>query len=1683
MYKNRKRIIAILCMVCLLVTGIWRGDSHNAVEASGREAASTSAETITEENIPEEFKWVTASDFHSGGVPLVNTFSSADSIYTHDADSTLDKTVFTGRIKFSDSGENRIYFGGGWKGVYLIGSNGKVQLCRAADGSMIREYDPAEAGCQLTNNEDLKVTVSFEFRNNNGTNTDMKIGVFFNGNLYKNEYTMADGFEVANVKQCIHIYVAGSSMVIADAATRIPTYLDEYTTKSVGLTYGTNNVRTDKIGRDTVNGGFFGVRVKFGKGSDWLQYGGNGSSWYGLRFQLSGDDLYVGGSNGEFKDASGVNTSVTFVPAVALGEGYTTFNGTEFDLHISTEVVNHGGGEALDVRYGFFFNGKLYNDMYYYSYDTAELLGSWVGFQNSTPQFAPVGAISGKAVRTDLEQLTTDDIVATAIGAGGAVGSNYMYALDPANGRKGVYQAAKTFAGKTFGLHITLTGNTWFHFGGSGEWDGLRFKLNGNDLIIEEGGISGTTVTPDFIGESTFAGTPITIWISTEVGSYDGGDTEDDVKYSVYLDGKIYNTFYVFDYASNLSNGIVFQQWTSGSTFSPVKKTTAPICLPADKERVTFSDWNIKNQLYEGSANAVMGSYQGDETEILNTVFEGYVNFSSTRSAVGETPRKWAGLYFLGAEGSADSLYGMRLANEYEWITVPEGCLALSFWDSGKPLWLSSELAGVDLLDNQYKLAIEMIPADFDGDGESTDALVGIYINGVLYNNTCFKVAGALESEAFGYNTRIYTANSSLYAASVADETLPEGMLTLTADEMGIAGQWNCNGNSGVAYGSLSSNYTTASSTGEAMSLVGKILDMDIAYTGENYIHFAAANQGTWEGVRVKTLDGSVTIESSLSGVGACESVTCTPEIAGVDFTEAFNFKLSFAPVDGTNDVRVGVWFNDKLYNHTYLLWQNVADKLTASANIIPFNREGSASASITIADPVRTVPTEADGYTCKTIKDYGFTVDQVYSGNSEARSIAGLNPEKLAVSGKVALTGDGHLVLVGNWLGYYLGVDWTTNSVYLVHSNGIFGTKITAPLTDVANGQFAFDLVQTYVDADSDGQKDDVQIELWIDGKLAGGRSHYYMDYANKIGDQGSADTMRVFPANGTVVVADKLYYEYKDGYYFNLAHGDYMVMAPMADMNNPEAVYTAGDKIDVPGDYRITRADEASTVTNEVYLFKTGDANSDNQIDIRDLVAAKKAEAGVATIKSGIKAADVDNDGEADADILRSYLVGKIDNLNALAVNTVYYSLAEDGTPVMPIGGFWGPRTLESYTDATELNMIQEKYYKLIADVGINVINYIEVNSAAGDGSLQQNLQNLSLAEKYKIGMFILDSEVNGTLTEAQLAKRLSLYGKYGSFLGIHTYDEPRSDSFGNATAKTIAELAQEATKLNSYTNLSSYINLYPLTDTNEARSYLREYLSTCAPKYLTYDYYPTFTAIYNTGYFSALKVAREAGIPFWAYVSAGSNFTTDAGVTDDSMPSRSQLLWNVNTALAYGAKGIQYFPMIQPNYYSVESRDAAGNITAQDFNRNGLIAANGNTTKWYDYAKAANGWIGVVDGILMNADSKAVITCGAPAQYSTGITANTYNGTKVSGGSAIVGVFDYLGKRAYYVVNYNTKSTDDAVVANDITLTFDKEQSVTVYNSKNSDQAQASKMNTTNKALTVAVEYGGAALIIVE
>lgn len=1699
MKKTGNKIVALTFVVCLVMSAVFGKIPEQMVEASENVPVATNAETeqITTENIPEGYKWVTASDFHTvDSVSMARTISPSSGYdgtnYNHDVNSYFDKTVFTANVTFASEGDSRIYFGGEWQGISLRSDGDNLNLYQGAD-TYVKTLTPNDTCGQLTGKE-IVLTVSFEIVEKDETNAQVRLGIFVDDKLYDNTYITLSNVGVGELTQRIGVDVwAGSSLVIRDDKTPVPTYLFEYTTSTIGLNYWNSNVRTDKIGRDNVDGTMFGVKLKYTRTDEleWFQYGGTGD-WHGLRITLTEDGkVKVAGSAGELALAN--ESYILIEPTKALGETYTTFNGQEFTLHISTEVVNHDSNSELDVRYGFYINGKLYNDTFFYSYNTASMLGKWVGFQQYTPEFGNAGSISEKTVRTDLEQLSIDDIAATY--GTGWNSSAYTHNLNPSYARFGVYEAAGNFVGKTFGVDMTLaygSNQTFFQIGGSGEWDGLRFKVDNNNLIIESGGVTTTTVTPDFIGEDSFNGTPITIWVSTELIAVDDATTKDDVSYTIYINDKIYTTLYALNQASELSNGVAFANWEDGSTFSVAEKTTAPITVSKDMETISFCDFDIANGAYEDVAGKI-GTYEGELAAISQTVFNGYVNFSSTRSSVGET-RKQATLCFLGAEGGADSLYGMRLSNEYEYINVPDNALSLSFWNDGRPIWLYSELAGVDLLDNEFKLAIQLCAADFDGDDNATDALVGVYINDVLYNNTWFKATNALGSSNYGPCTRIYTVGSSLIVASVIDETFPSDLLTLTADEFGIAGQWDCDGDSGVVYNELSSNYTPNNLSKDAMSLVGKTIDLDLAYSGVNYLHFATANIQSWHGVRIQTGDGFVKVESSLENTGSCPSVTCTPNMAGVDFTKEFNLKLTFVPINDTNNVYVGVWFNNKLYNHQYLLWEDVADKLNASVNIIPFG-----GGAITIKDPIRNVPTEAEGYTCKTLSDYGFTTDYKYEGNSSEKCIEGLNTEKLVISGKLALTGKGHMVLVGDWLGYYLGIDWDKNEVYLNHTNSLFDKKITARLLDVANGQFAFDLVQTFVDADFDGNKDDVQLELWIDGKLAEGKSHYYIDYQS----EATSNYCRVFPDGGTVTIVNNLYYEYTDGYYFNLAHGDYLATATTVNKENQDNIYEAGDKITVGGDYQITRDDESSKVINEVYLWKSGDVHTDNEIDVIDVVAAKKVKAGRITSKSKMKAADLDNDGKADDNVLRNYLVGLVDDLNSKAVESVYFTLDEDGTPVMPISGFWGPRMLETdaYTDEMELNMIQEKYYEAIAKMGINIINYIEVDAAQDEFSLTQNLQNLALAEKYNIGLFVMDSAVNGDMTEDELARRLSLYGKYGSFLGIHTYDEPCSDNYyASAENKKISDIADEAKKLNSYTNLSSYINLYPLTESG-ADNYVKEYLASCAPKYLSFDYYPNFTeenswtgSIRNTGYFTGLSVARDAGIPFWAYVTAGdrTNFTMNATTTDNLAPTRSQFLWNVNTTLAFGAKGIQYFPMIQPGYFSAVSQDESGNVTKQDFERNGLIGANGEQTKWAGYATDANKWIGMIDGILMNATSVDILTTGTTVTTdisSSSISSHAkYSGqngatvSAVSGGNAIVGVFNYQGKTAYYVVNYDWNSTNDNVTTKTITLTFDADKTMTVYNSNNMS-AGAVQTSTTNKALALDVECGGAALVIVD
>ncbi len=445
--------------------------------------------------------------------------------------------------------------------------------------------------------------------------------------------------------------------------------------------------------------------------------------------------------------------------------------------------------------------------------------------------------------------------------------------------------------------------------------------------------------------------------------------------------------------------------------------------------------------------------------------------------------------------------------------------------------------------------------------------------------------------------------------------------------------------------------------------------------------------------------------------------------------------------------------------------------------------------------------------------------------------------------------------------------------------------------------------------------------------------------------------------------------------------------------------------------------------------------------------------------------------------------------------------------------IGGFDGPYSNGWSTNKVEngldelptddqgyLNYVEDDVFKLISELGINVITWRNCNYSEGVQARNAVTQGLELADKYGIGMYVTDSSYlrdsswtfDGIFSETNLINRIKYYSTYPSFLGINLVDEPVSDRYATTSKKeeyNLKNYSQTSKIISSFTNLTSYMNLFPLQDSlkttpdakNDYVKYLEEALES-GVDVLSFDKYPFYekTTKYTdaTGnntimgeYFENLRLVRDYAKkynkPFWTYIQAGCDFRDvgDKSPTSDKTkdtPTESEMLWNINTCLAYGTKGIQYFPLIQPFYY-------AYNGTDYDFERTGLIGADGKTkTQWYEYAKKANKHINAISDVLVNSTQKAIVINQIPekrinnqlignlpkeyisdSRYSyNSLSSVTVNADKVDIAKslskyygAIVGCFDYNGKDAYYVVNYNTKDN------NEITLNLNGNYTVNI------------------------------------
>ena len=960
------------------------------------------------------------------------------------------------------------------------------------------------------------------------------------------------------------------------------------------------------------------------------------------------------------------------------------------------------------------------------------------------------------------------------------------------------------------------------------------------------------------------------------------------------------------------------------------------------------------------------------------------------------------------------------------------------------------KIAGTTLVGTEVNMKITI---DYIGD----DVSLGVWFKDVLYNGKKIIVENC--SASLGQSFLAYSSDvTTPYMMRVPEKQMkaPTDLVDITLSEFGVP-------DTKVAVESQQDLLLDNQLQG---TLADTLFSAKITF--QNGTYFAYASKGSvasyWDGLQFLATNGNLQctfVSSELNAVldtFEAEKADCT--LVGEELLLQISLEAIDVNGDGAkHEARLGFFFNGKLYGYYYTAANGSLlsiDYLGTMIGLHPQNK-GMSYASIG--------HTPINSFAEVSPSEFGIR-DGDYA--NVTKTIADtLHQKKITVI--TAFSGVGAGILVGGDV-----LHLASEEYFEFAGNRILISK--TGLSSVTD-RFELGISLEYVDRDKDNLQDDLKCSFWFDGKQYRHMYFYVLD-----GVKSTGDVFGVSCENGTFVTLVSAKTEL-----CNLANGPYLISGKGTITVNGEMV-ASGSLLKIPGDYVIVCTGEGE-YRKKVALYRSGEAHPDNVYDVRDLVAIKKMEQGSElSSTSGRLGSDVDRDGVVeldDFDQIRRQLLGQSIIVPAKDKGIFY----EEG--VMPIGGFYGPyRGTDSR--GTSYDYLDADIFKKIKDAGINLITYTENNYFTAE-QRQDVLDGLELAKRYGIDVYVHDSRIEATNTDATLGLYLSDFAAYRSFKGIAVVDEPFTSYYGASYYEQgknrLENAAPRATRLNGFSNLIGNVNLNPMyaglggEDYKTAYDkYLEEYITTCNARQISFDYYVFDTQGYATvhgtkGYFDNLSIVREKAlkynIPFQTYIQAGANWngSTTAGMqaTQNNVPTKGQLLWNVNTALAYGTKSIQYFPLIQPNYYAYVSDGS------YDYARNGLLGADGEKTLWYGYAKEANEQRAAVDKVLLYATSKAVLAQGTQAQMDTGVTISTYDILETinvdnSMLGAVVGVFAYGEKTAFYVVNYDTVNSQK------VELHFVGEQKYSVIAANKNEQ-------TTSELCELELAAGSAVLVVVE
>jgi len=219
---------------------------------------------------------------------------------------------------------------------------------------------------------------------------------------------------------------------------------------------------------------------------------------------------------------------------------------------------------------------------------------------------------------------------------------------------------------------------------------------------------------------------------------------------------------------------------------------------------------------------------------------------------------------------------------------------------------------------------------------------------------------------------------------------------------------------------------------------------------------------------------------------------------------------------------------------------------------------------------------------------------------------------------------------------------------------------------------------------------------------------------------------------------------------------------------------------------------------------------------------------------------------------------------------------------------------------------------------------------------------------------------------------------FGAHPALAGLLLYDEPHRSLFGILRyAKELVEQQQAGRDL-------PYVNVWPshasprnALGAQSYASYLENYMNEASyqdavsPPMLSFDHYPLLANEQTTAdFFYNHAVIRSFslrfGVPSWGFVQSMGFDGRNVGLGVRRIPDEAEIFWQINVALAYGVKGIQYFTYWTPEDNEVKFGEA-------------LITRAGTPTARYDYAARANASLRRVGRVLLPLFSTSVTHFG--------------------------------------------------------------------------------------------------------